>query len=173
MTYSLRCASGARIGLLAVLTIHTCISSALANEVSVPGGTRKTIAANLLVPNKGEVENIDSEVADKLHAMHKLLNGVHSEVGKTDRLRAAAVREKFDILTTIINSLTQQKDQLFTQNLELKKEMKATVAKLNIVKTQLKAAAERADDNDYRLWLGLKAKEITTFYTVGWQSWSP
>jgi hypothetical protein len=165
MAVATRGASCLHILFLLAVCASVCLASVRADVASAKAldvsATARAAGPGSL--SKADMSSMDAEVTQKLDAMHKLLEGIHNGVGKSSRLRASAMREKFDKLTSIINGLRTQKDLLYSQNLKLKKEMGATVTKLELVERQLKAEALRANDNDYRLWLATKAGEITSF----------
>jgi hypothetical protein len=115
------------------------------------------------VPNREEISATDAELAAKLHKMKELISGIHSGVDKSSRLRATSMGHKFNKLSTIIAALAKEKDGLFRENVQLRREMKATVQRLQRVETQLQAEAKRADDNDVRRWFEAKSGEITEF----------
>lgn len=125
------------------------------------GSPLDVVAAPL--PNKAEMLEMERDLAHKLNKMKELISGIHSGVDQSSKMRANAMKHKFNRLSNVIATLAGQKESLYKENVKLRKEMKSTVQKLLHVTAQLKQEAKRANDNDVKRWFDMKAGEITKF----------
>jgi hypothetical protein len=113
--------------------------------------------------DRADIASTEKELTTKLKAMQGLINGIHNGVDRASKLRADAVKSKFQKLTSVIVSLDQQKSTLFFENGKLKKEMQSLVSKLQSVEQRLKIEAKKAADKSLKAWFNGRADEITSF----------